>query len=130
MLYGEEWGKQWGKDVISGNLLASNFAENFATAGADLDEHNDDWTRYTGADLGKRPDNVGGFEEIVSGGVTVRARREDMNGNTFISLTQPDDAKPGDILVNDKNEAYRIMKPEGITRMYWHAERIDRPIAV
>lgn len=130
MEWGKPWGSAWGKDIIGADLMASNFVANFATAGGDLDEHNDDWTRYTGSDLGKRPDARGGFTETISGGVTIRARREDTKPATRISATQPNDLATGDVITNDKGESYRIGKPEGDTRMIFHAVRIERPVAV
>ncbi len=131
MLWGKPWGTSagWGKDVIGEDLMASNFIDNFATAGADLDEHNDDWTRYTGDDLGKLPDARGGFTETVTGGVIIRARREDTKTATRISTTRPNDLATGDIIENDKGERYRIGKPEGQTRMIFHAVRLNRPVA-
>lgn len=128
--WGEKWGSQWGKDVMAENFVASEFNINFNEAGEDLDVHNDDWTRYTGDDLGKQPDGRGGFTETISGGITIRARREDTEAGTRISTTLPDDLATGDVIENEKGETYRIQKPEGQTRMIFHAVRIQRPIAV
>lgn len=130
MLWGRPWGEAWGKDIIGDDILASNFDTNYGQAVPDMDVHNDDWTRFTGTDLGKEPDSRGGFTETISGGIVIRARREDTEGETRISTTQPDDVATGDIIQNAKGEQYRIGKPVGDTRTIFHAVRIERPIAV